>query len=272
MAEIKRRETASGEVRWTLRVFLHRDPETGKRKFIIRTFETKGEAQREARKLEKMKDDGVVVEPTKDTLSVYLGRWLDAKEGEIRVRTIHDYRGVLRRYIIQPPEGIPPIGSIRLNRLSPDAFEQLYTYMRKDLGLAPRTIAYLHAILRQALGDAVRRKSLAANPTDYAKRPRRAKDNEDPEEKKAIRAMDKEAASLFLEAARADRNYALWTVLLLGGLRPSEALGLGWEHVDFDTSRVHVQRTLTRVGQQGWKLVARRRSAPDVLYRFPTRR
>ncbi|MDX1744383.1 MAG: site-specific integrase [Halobacteriales archaeon] len=67
--------------------------------------------------------------------------------------------------------------------------------------------------------------------------------------------MEEDEAGRFLEAAREDRYYALWAVLLTGGLRPSEALALGWDAVDFEKSRVHVTRSLTRVGVEGWKLV-----------------
>src|SRR5690606_2341775 len=52
-----------------------------------------------------------------------------------------------------------------------------------------------------------------------------------------------------------DRHFALWTVLLTGGLRPGEALGLAWEHVNLEEGKIHVQRALTRVGVKGWKLV-----------------
>ena len=42
-----------------------------------------------------------------------------------------------------------------------------------------------------------------------------------------------EQAFKFVAAAENDRWYALWVVLLYGGLRPSEALGLCWSDVDF---------------------------------------
>jgi integrase len=60
------------------------------------------------------------------------------------------------------------------------------------------------------------------------------------------------------EAARSDRYYPLWALLLMGGLRPGEAFGLKWEDVDFAGGKVHVRRTLTRRGLEGqtWKLVA----------------
>lgn len=258
MAKVRRRELADGSVRWDIRVFIGREKgPDGKerRRYIVRTFERKHDADAEARRLERMKDMGGALSVTsKEPLRQYLARWLDAKEGDVRARTIYDYRGIVARYIERPPEGAPPIGSVRLDRLTPDAFEQLYTWMR-ERGLAPRTIRYLHAVLRQALGDAVAKRALPSNPTDHAKVPKRAKEADEVETHGVVPAMDEEQAARFLEAARSDRYFALWAVLLTGGLRPSEALGLQWPAVDFKEGRVHIKQSLTRRGVKGWKIV-----------------
>ena len=72
--------------------------------------------------------------------------------------------------------------------------------------------------------------------------------------------MNEDEAGRFLEAAREDRYFPLWVVLLTGGLRPGEALGLKWEDVNFEESRIHVRHSLTRVGldrekyPDGWML------------------
>lgn len=81
-------------------------------------------------------------------------------------------------------------------------------------GLSPRTVRYTYAILRQALGQAVRWKLLAANPAELPKRQR-----------KEMRALGPEEATVFLDAIRGDRLEALWETLLVTGLRPDEALG-----------------------------------------------
>lgn len=266
MATIKKRVNADGTVRWKMRVYVGRDPQSGKRKFIIETHDRKEDAEKRARKLERMKDKGVLVRPSKEPLGEYLQRWLDeVKEGRVRARTMHDYRGNVRRYVQEPPDELPPIAFIPLKRLTRQAFEELYAAMWKDLGLAPRTIQYLHSILRQALEHAVEEGSLARNPTDYVKPPTQArKKTNDSTRKapgKAMHAMNEAEVERFLEAAREDRYFALWTVLLMGGLRPGEAFGLLWDDVDLEESRIHVRRALTRRGvdrevhPKGWKLV-----------------
>lgn len=252
MASFEKRMTKDGRARWTARVFCGREPSSGKKRFAVKTFGRKKDATKWARRMESMKDRGAVPAVTsKEPFAEYLERWLDVKAGQVRPRTIHGYRSTVRRYVAEPPEGAPPIGVVALNRLTTEAFDELYAWMR-DEGLSPRTIRGLHVVLRMALKDAVGRDLLVRNPTDHAKPPKRAK-GEDASPKRAARSMDRDEAEAFLRAATEDRYSALWHVLLLGGLRPSEAFALGWEHVDVEEGSVYVERTITRVGVEGWQ-------------------
>lgn len=249
---MKKVELADGSTRWRIRVYMGRDPETDKRKYVTKTFDLKRDADKEATRLERQKDLGILTVPSKESFGKYLQTWLDeVKEGTIRARTMHDYRGYIRRYIKKPPDGTPSVGSIRIDRLTPAAFQALYAHMRTELDLSPRTIRYLHTILRQALGHAVATGAIARNPTDYVELPKaQGKKN------KTHRAMSREEATAFLEAAREDRYYPLWAVLLTGGLRPGEAFGLKWGDVDLEEGRIHIRRALTRRGfEDSWRLV-----------------
>lgn len=247
MAQIERRVTADGKVRWRMRVFVGRD-ENGNQQFIYKTFDRKGDAEDEARDLERKRSHGVLRKSSKGTFLGYLKRWLKVKASEVRPRTIHDYRGIVRRYIENPPEGAPRLRDILLDRLTWEHFEDLYAWLHNERGLAPRPIEYLHVILRQALDDAVKKGVIMRNPTDHAKRPRRVRDEDDVDEETTVRAMSEEEAARFLKAAEGDRYFALWLLLLTSGLRPGEAYALGWQHVDFEAGRVYVKRTLNRSG------------------------
>jgi len=249
----------NGEVRYRVRVYVGLDPETGKQELVTKTYRKKKAADREETRLKNMKGEGVLVRPSRETLAKYLKRWLkEVKEGELRARTLYDYQGIVRRYIEKPPEGAPPIGMVRLDRLTPLAFQTYYDFLWREVGLSPRTLQYLHTILRQALKHAVLVGSLARNPTDGVKAKKQRAENGEGEgaakKKRALRAMTQEQATQFLTAARGDRYYALWAVLLMGGLRPGEAFGLLWEDVDLDERKLHVRRSLTRLGGKGWRL------------------
>ena len=55
-----------------------------------------------------------------------------------------------------------------------------------------------------------------------------------------------EEAQRLLDVARADRLGAAITIMLTMGLRPGEALGLGWANIDLDARRLDVRRSLKR--------------------------
>jgi integrase len=257
VASIQKRMTKDGQVRWTMRVFVGREAATGRRKFIVKTFDRKKDAEEEARRLEHLKDQNNLARPSKRPLSEYLTHWLDdVKAGRVRARTLEDYRRLIRRYVQEPPESLRPtglpLGDLRMDRLRPEHFQELYSLMWKELGLSPRSIRYLHTVLRQALEHAVATRALPRNPTDHVKPPSRPRHSDasgggaSPTSEKAIRAMSDKEVQRFLEAAREDRYFALWVVLLSGGLRPGEAFGLTWGDVDLESGRIHIRRALTR--------------------------
>jgi len=235
-------------VGWRVRVYIGQDPDTGKRKYVTKTFTLKKDADKEARRLEGLKETGAATALSKEPLTKYLRRWLkDVKKGSLRARTWADYSGVVRRYLEEPPEGTPPVGKIRIDRLTPHAVQALYAHLQHEEGLSPRTIRSLHAVVRQGLDHAARTGAAARNVADLVELPK--------QDRREVKAMSPEEAGRFLEAARADRYYPLWCVLLSGGLRPGEALALRWADLDLDANKIHVQRTLTRRGVEGWKLV-----------------
>lgn len=249
----------NGETRYRVRVYVGRDPDTGKQELVTKTYRRKKDADREEARLKNMKGDGVLVRPSKETFAKYLDRWLrEVKEGELRPRTFYDYRGIVRRYIEKPPKDAPPIGKVRLDRLTPMAFQGFYDFLWREKKLSPRTLQQLHTILRQALKHAVLVGSLARNPTDGVKAEKQRAENGDKGtsagKQGAIRAMSEEEATKFLKEAKKDRYHAYWALLLTGGLRPGEALGLLWKDVDLKGGKVHVRRSLTRLGMKGWRL------------------
>lgn len=122
----------------------------------------------------------------------------------------------------------------------------------------------VHNILNPALKQAVRWKLIPSNPAVDVDLPK--------EQRKEMKALTREQAARFLEAARSfpgdpgvieqngsdaragrrDRFHSFWCVLLMGGLRPSEALGLKWE--DLHGEKLRVRRSLTRNKGGGWAL------------------
>ena len=213
MASIKKLDSPKeGKARYRVRVSAGWDPNGGRdkkggKRIFTKTFTGRDEAKAWADKLERMHREGVLNAPTKEYFSTFLVRWLDdTKKMELRERTWDDYRGLVARYIEDPPKGAPKLGAIRVDRLGRAAFQQLYTYLWETEGLSPRTIQYLHSVLRQALEHAVKVGELSRNPTDHVTLPKRS--HEQPgETDRRVHAMTEAQARTFLDAARDDRYY-----------------------------------------------------------------
>ena len=123
----------------------------------------------------------------------------------------------------------------------------LIAHKTREGRLAPRTIQYMHSVLRAALNQAVRWRMVHFNAAAMVSAPRGARI-----EPKVL--TPKEARQL-LDAARGDRLEALYSVALALGLRQGEALGLKWSDVDLDAGTLRVRRAAQRIPHQGTQLV-----------------
>jgi len=98
-------------------------------------------------------------------------------------------------------------------------------------GLSPRTVQYLRAILRRALGQALKWGLLARNVATLVDPPR--------VERHEVEPLTPEQAKALLATCRGDRLEALYTVAL--------ALGLRWDDVDLDGDMLRVRKQLQRI-------------------------
>jgi len=259
--------TQHKHVRRDSQVYFGHD-EAGRVRFVRKTFERRADAEQWAREQEVQRVQNgraPLARDAHDTLATYLRHWLQVKAGDVRPRTLSDYRDALFRWILPrvpgdpakrptPPTDAPRLGDVRLDRLNTKTLEVLYNWMRAQ-GRSRGTIRGLNGLLSQALKAAARKGTIARNWAELVDLPKSKDGSGDAEHGPAIRALTKEQAESFLAAAREDRYSALWHVLLLGGLRPGEAFGLKWSDVDFDERRVRVMRSLCRVkGIKGWQL------------------
>lgn len=129
------------------------------------------------------------------------------------------------------------VGTIRVDRLRPEHVEVMLRSM-VDAGMSRRSPTLVRGLLSQVLAHAERRGNVSRNVARLAVVP--------PAPTKRSRAMTLEQARTFLAANVGDRYYSLWTVLLLTGLRPGEALGLPWDAVDLRAGRLTVRQALRK--------------------------
>ncbi|WP_435972250.1 tyrosine-type recombinase/integrase [Streptomyces sp. Qhu_M48] len=121
--------------------------------------------------------------------------------------------------------------------------------------LSPLTVTYVHSVLKSVLEHAVREDELPRNvarnvkPTTH--RPRR------------FQPLTRTEARQFLDAARADRLYALYELALRTGLRKGELLGLCWEDLDLNAGTAAIRRSLQRTRTGGLTLLPTKTRASE---------
>lgn len=225
-----------GERVWLVRVPLGNGP-NGKRKYLNKTvYGTKADAERFLTSSLGDRDNGRLLEPSRQTLGEFANRWVtDARPG-IQERTRESYRWVMEHYLV------PTLGGRRLDQLNPSEIQRLYASLQERL--SGRTVRYAHSILHAMLETACKWGMIASNPASKVEPPRQTR--------REMRALGESEAQRFIEAAKEDRFYALWILLVSTGLRPGEALGLKWADVDWDNARLRIQRVLVRLKAGAW--------------------
>ena len=131
------------------------------------------------------------------------------------------------------------LGRISLSRLTP-LDVQGFLNRKHASGLSPRTIQYLHAILRRAFGQAERWQLVSRNVARLVSHPRVHRTEAHPLTPGEVKRL--------LAAIQEDRLAALYTVSLAVGLRQGEALGLRWQDVNVETGTLTVRVSLQRIG------------------------
>ena len=232
-----------GSGKYLVRIYLGQDEATGKRSYSSKTVNgSKRDAEKELTAMLAEADQGVYVAPSKGTLRDFLDSWLDTKSASLSGTGARDYRTRMELDVF------PFIGAKKLDSVTPMDINRLYnTTLLEERKLSGRTIEYTHAILRQALGDAVEWGILTQNPC----RKRAVKLPKT--EKTEMKVLSPEQVQLFLERASGTRLYPLWVLFLTTGMRPGEALALKWS--DLEEPHVIIRRTIRRTRENGYKVV-----------------
>lgn len=213
--------------RWQARVTL---PD-GRRKAYY------GKTRREAaEKLQRGLADlqqGIPLPAERQTLAQFLSTWLEhVARPSVRPRSYERYAQLVRTHIV------PALGRRPLAKLTAQDV-QTFLHAKHAAGLSPRTVQYLHATLRAALGQAERWGLVTRNVARLATPPRVTR----PE----VQPLTLEQTRRLLDAASGDRLEALYTVAVALGLRQGEALGLRWQDVDLDRGQLSINVQLQRL-------------------------
>lgn len=243
---IKKITLRDGRTRYRFVVDVGRDPATGKRTQLTRTFDTLREAKAERGRMLHEADRGTFVRPRTVTVDQYLDEWLEGATRNVRPSTRRSYMDALAPVRAR-------LGTRKLQDLTKADVEGLVTWMstsgrkrggQAGTGLGARSIGLTLGRLTAALETALQEGLVVRNVAKLVVPPRYV-----PGERETWSADE---VLRFLGEAAEDRLHAAWR-LSLYGLRRGEVLGLRWEDVDLDAGTLTVARA--RVLVEGVVLV-----------------
>lgn len=205
-------------------------PDGKRRTFYGATRKEAAEKLHDARQALKL---ALPVPTGRESLAQFLQRWLtDVAAQRVRPSTLRDYRGDLNRYIV------PELGRLKLAEVTPQRVQAFLNGLAAR-GLGTESVRHVRAVLRVALGRAVREGLIGQNAARLVDTPRQAR--------KQVAALTPDDARALLAAFTGHELEPLVTLALATGLRQGELLGLGWDDVDVDAGTLTVRRQLQRI-------------------------
>lgn len=139
------------------------------------------------------------------------------------------------------------------------AYGRTVVHKNEDTGLSTRTVKRHRLLIVEALNDAVEREIININPAKGIKVPQKVADKKLDDDD----FIDAEEISHFFRIINGSRLESVFKIILYYGLRRSEALGLTWDAVNFDTNQLIIKRTVVKMKT----LVAKDRTKNDSSFR-----
>lgn len=201
---------------WELRVYLGRDPLSGRKRHETQTLRGVGKREAERRLAAFVTNAGTRV-LTEGTFGDLLERWITTNSPRWSPKTLMETRRFVRCYLAaELANGVRPLTSFRLDQLGTAEIDAFYALLRTGGGmqgrdgtrrqLSPGTVRRVHAVVRAALEQAVDWGWLASNPAA------RARPGKVPRAKITPPSPD-DVVALFEAAALDDPEFVLFLVL-----------------------------------------------------------
>jgi integrase len=226
---------------WAFRIDAGVNPETGKRRQILRQgFKTKRAAEHALAEAAQSVTQGTVVAKSSMKVDEFVDQWLDSQRGNLRPSTHHSYTVAAKRLR-------SGIGHVQVQALTPLQIESFYADLmdhggRNGKPLSGKTVRNTHVVLRKALGDAERLGIVHRNAAASAKGPSVSRPEFD--------VWSSEDVRTFLTSIEDHHLYAAYLLLATTGMRRGEVLGLRWRDVDLDARQLAVVQSITLVADK----------------------
>jgi len=244
--------------RWEAAAYVPTSAGTLKRK--RQYARTRADAHAKLVRMLEQANRGIPVAEKSWTVGAYLTYWIEhVVTPRRRPKTLLAYESAVRLYLV------PLLGSKRLERLAPRDVLGMLARLRElclccarkldarrpeevqccsrgrccGRRLSARMIQLVHAVLRNALQNAVREELVSRNVAKLVQ-------VEGPSYARG-KGLDPASARELLATVKDDRLYALYLLALTLGLRKGELLGLRWDAVDLEKGELAVTRSLQRI-------------------------
>ncbi len=195
-------------------------------------FETQRAAKEYLTTARRELQQGLPLPTGRLTLAAFLEQWLAAVRPTLAPKSAKDYGQIVRNHLA------PGLGALIVDQVTPQRI-QTFLNTKHAGGLSPRTVQYMHAVLRAALEKAVEWNLVARNNAKLAKPPRL--------HQKEVTPLEPGAARAIMAAFAGDPLETLVATTLALGLRQGEALGLRWSDIDLEAGKVEVRHQVRRV-------------------------
>lgn len=182
---------------------------------------------------EQVKDTGIYIK-NDITFKEYAEIWLKTEVfGRKAKKTEDRYKSDLTNYIL------PLMGKIQLKHINYHHARLLENYVLKA-GRSPATVNKVMNEFKAMLNDGIKLDYLLKNPIRGYPELKSEPTN--------LEFWSKEDIKIFIEANKNDPLLDFYIVALNTGLRLGEICGLCWDRVDFNSSTLNINRSISREG------------------------
>lgn len=231
------------------------DVKKGKKvQHMKRGFKLKKDAQKFLDEITAQIHSDTYVAPQKITVGEIAVIWLEKHTAKLRPNTKNWYRVNIENHIV------PAIGKLPIQEVTEEILQQLYDQKRED-GLSPTTVSYIHRTMKMLFRYAVKHKYVAVNIVEEADLSFDKK-----EEPEMVILTQNELLALLRDKLPWDNPMTVPMALGgLMGLRRGEVLGLLWSDIDFAKKRLTISAQRSRHDEKGERSKLKTESSKRVL-------
>lgn len=207
----------------------------GRRRYVY--GQTKRAVQEKLAELITLKNQGIILEPGRETVGSFARQWLDdVKAHDVELQSLYSYTDRLKHVTAA-------LGNVPLRQLQGRQLQHLYSELLEG-GMSANHVRGIHVVVHSMLRQALKWNLVLRNEAEAATPPKAspfAPTVLGPEDMRALLAAE-------------GRLRPMMTVALTTGMRLGELRALRWEEVRLDQAELQVTRNLIRVRGGGWQV------------------